>query len=95
MCSSDLFRSELWERAFADCGLDATELATRTIPYAEPLPWDHLDAGPSKEFLVDESERARSEVGTHHCFDQSCHACGVDAKECFDLKRAMAAMPRA
>ncbi|HET6162469.1 MAG TPA: TIGR03960 family B12-binding radical SAM protein [Planctomycetota bacterium] len=88
------FRPELWERAFADCGLDATALATRTIPYEEPLPWDHLDAGPSKEFLVDESERARAETGTHHCFDESCHACGVDAKECFDLKRAMAAMPR-
>src|SRR5262245_41471460 len=88
------FRPDLWERAFADCGLDAAALATRTIPYSEPLPWDSLDAGPSKEFLVDESERARAEVGTHHCFDQTCHACGVDAKECFELQRAMALVPR-
>jgi radical SAM family uncharacterized protein len=89
------FRPDLWERAFADVGLDANELATRTIPYSEPLPWDPLDAGPTKEFLVEESERARAEVGTHHCFDQTCHACGVDAKECFDLKRAMPLLPRA
>jgi radical SAM family uncharacterized protein len=90
---SEHLRFDLWQRAFAETGIDAVELATRTIPYDEALPWDHLDAGPDKEFLIDESRRARDAVATHHCFDASCHQCGVDAKECFDLKRAMPLLP--
>ncbi len=92
---SEHLRFDLWQRAFADVGLDPVALATRTIPYDEPLPWDILDAGPSKDFLIDESQRARRELATPHCFDRTCHACGVDAKECFDLKRAMPLLPMA
>src|SRR5262249_17801979 len=57
---SEHFRSDLWRRALADSGLDFEGLATRTIPYDEPLPWDMLDAGPSKDFLREESEKARA-----------------------------------
>jgi len=92
---SEHFRFDLWQRAFADVGLDAARLAARTIPLHEPLPWDHLDAGPSKDFLQDEARRAHAELATPHCFDHTCHACGVDAKECFDLKRAMPLLPMA
>ncbi len=83
------FRFDLWQRAFTGHGLDLEALATRTIPYEEALPWDHLDAGPSREFLLEDSKKARAERTTENCFGERCNRCGVDARDCFDLKHAM------
>jgi radical SAM family uncharacterized protein len=82
----------IWARAFEDTGLDPLALATRTIPYDEPLPWDHLDAGPNRKFLRKESEKARAERTTPHCFAETCNACGLVVKECFDIKHQIARM---
>jgi hypothetical protein len=86
-------RPDLWKQAFADVGLDLEALACRTIPYEEPLPWDHLDAGPSKAFLLEDSRKARAEVTAPGCFGKTCNHCGVDVVDCFDLKHAMPALP--
>jgi radical SAM family uncharacterized protein len=89
---SEHFRLDLWKQAFAEQGIDPQVEATRTIPYDEPLPWEMLDAGPTKEYLVDESKKARAERATQNCFGEQCNRCGVDVKDCFDLKHAMPAM---
>lgn len=89
------FRPELWRQAFAECGVDAAHEATRTLPYDAALPWDMIDAGPSKEYLIEESRRARAETSTQNCFGTACNRCGVDVKDCFDLKHAMPVLPRA
>ena len=89
------FRLDAWQAAFAEHGLDLEAEATRSIPYEQPLPWDMIDAGPSKEYLVAESEKARAERSTQNCFGEACNRCGVDVKDCFDLKHAMPQLARA
>ena len=89
------FNVERWRQAFADCGIDWAAEVTRSWSFDEPLPWDGLDAGPSKEYLVAEAQKARSERATQNCFGAACNKCGVDTKDCFDLKHAMPLLPMA
>ncbi len=89
---SEMINLDVWEQAFKETGLDAEALACRTIPYDEALPWDHLDAGPSKKFLQEDSEKARAEETEHHCFGNTCNTCGVDVQDCFEIKRAIPSM---
>lgn len=41
-----------WLAVFAQQGLDPAFYAHRTRPFDEVLPWDHLDYGVSKAFLI-------------------------------------------
>ena len=63
-------------RVFADCGLDPSFYANRRRSYEEILPWDHLDYGVSKAFLIKESRRALEEQTTPNC-RQHCSGCGA------------------
>ena len=48
---SEHFKFDLWQRAFAECGIDPDQyLKARGID--EPLPWDHIQTGISKEALL-------------------------------------------
>ncbi len=48
---SEHFKFEIWQKAFAECGIDPGEyLASR--PIDQPLPWDYIDTGVSKEALL-------------------------------------------
>ena len=89
---SEHFRFDLWTQAFAETGVDPEHYACRTIPYAEPLPWDHLDAGPDGKFLVEESQKARAEHTSANCFGSHCNRCGVDVKDCIEIKGDMKRM---
>ncbi|MBC7765680.1 MAG: TIGR03960 family B12-binding radical SAM protein, partial [Hyphomonadaceae bacterium] len=40
---SEFFNYNKWMEAFLECGIDPHFYATRTRPYAEVLPWDHID----------------------------------------------------
>ncbi len=83
------FDATRWHQAFADCGIDWAAEATRPLEFDDALPWDMLDAGPSKEYLIEEAKKSRAERSTQNCFGAACNKCGVDAKDCFDLKHAM------
>ena len=74
---SECFSLEKWMGVFERCGIDPTFYNQRRRSYDEILPWDHLDYGIRKDFLVRESERARSGVTTRNCFEQ-CAGCGAD-----------------
>jgi radical SAM family uncharacterized protein/radical SAM-linked protein len=70
------FRFDLWQQAFADCGIDpAWYLRERATD--EILPWDHIDCGVSRQFLLDEWQRALSGTATLDCRDGGCTGCGV------------------
>ena len=73
---SDCFRYALWEKAFADCGMDMSFYANRVRDPEEALPWDHIDAGVDKAFLRREYERALQGKTTRDC-RQGCNACGL------------------
>jgi radical SAM family uncharacterized protein/radical SAM-linked protein len=70
------FSPERWHQAFADCGI-RPEWYLRRRSLDEVLPWDHLDCGVTREFLLAERERALGESATGDCRNGRCSACGV------------------
>ena len=72
----ECFDYEKWLEAFMECGLDTAFYASRKREYTEVLPWDHLDYGVTKEFLIKENQLAHSAVTTNNC-RQQCAGCGA------------------
>ncbi|OEU75467.1 MAG: B12-binding domain-containing radical SAM protein, partial [Desulfuromonadales bacterium C00003107] len=70
------FRFDLWQQAFADCGIDP-EWYLRERATDEILPWDHIDCGVSRQYLLDEWQQALSGTATVDCRDGGCTNCGV------------------
>jgi radical SAM family uncharacterized protein/radical SAM-linked protein len=74
---SDHLQYETWQGAIETCGIDVDFFTTRVRDLSEPLPWDHIDAGVSKDFLRQEWERALEGLETPDCRDGECSLCGV------------------
>ncbi len=62
--------------ALAACGLTPEEYL-RERAEDEPLPWDHLDCGVSRAFLLRERKRALEAKTTADCRYEACAGCGV------------------
>ena len=73
---SEYFRKDAWEEAFAETGIDVSFYACRKRSTDEILPWDFLDIGVTKKFLIREWERAQKETVTPNCKMQ-CSGCGA------------------
>ncbi len=73
---SEHFDPAQWERAMTAHGLTAAFYANRNRPNDEHLPWDHIDIGVTKEFLMKEREKAYASQTTPHCRLQ-CSGCGA------------------
>lgn len=71
----DQFRYDKWMEAFEEAGIDPAFYANRRRDYDEILPWDHLDYGISKTFLISENKKAHESVTTPHCRIK-CAGCG-------------------
>lgn len=65
-----------WLEAMEECGLDPAEFIGAR-PLDAPLPWDHLEAGVSPEFLLRERERAMRGRSTDDCRYGACRQCGA------------------
>ncbi len=91
-------KPEAWNQAFAERGLDPDWYARRPRPIDEVFPWDHIDIGVTKKFLLQDflwSADGKTRVDCReHCF-----ACGIlpkykvmrmntpgDAWECPEVK---------
>ena len=86
----DQFRYDMWMEAFEEAGLDPAFYANRRRDYDEILPWDHLDYGISKKFLVNENKKAHESITTPHCRIQ-CAGCGaskINGGKCDALSKA-------
>ena len=70
------FRFETWLEAFRLCGLDPAFYATRVRPFDEVLPWDVIDAGVTKEYLLREWRKAENTETTRDC-RKGCNGCGL------------------
>ena len=57
-------------------GVDIDALAERELDMAAPLPWQHLDMGVTKEYMLRELENSNKGKFTPMCFD-NCRRCGV------------------
>ena len=74
---SELFNFPQWLSAFRLADVSPEWYAHRRFSYDDALPWDHLDPGVSKEFLIQEHKRALAGVTTSDCRTGSCAACGL------------------
>lgn len=73
---SESFRYDIWKEAFAETGVDMEFYTLRERDTDEILPWDFIDAGVSKEFMIREWKQAKAETVTPNC-RQRCSGCGA------------------
>lgn len=72
----EYFDFDTWLRTFDECGIDPDFYTARERDYEEVLPWEHIDIGVTKEFLMRENEKAKQAQTTPNC-RQQCSGCGV------------------
>jgi len=69
------FKYDLWMAAFEKNEIDPLFYTDRERSLSELLPWDFIDAGITKEFLVNEFEKAKAALTTPNC-RLKCSNCG-------------------
>lgn len=72
----EYFDFEKWMQAFRDNNINPDFYAQRKIDHSEILPWDHIDVGVSKNFIMKEHDRAYEGVTTPSCREK-CSGCGA------------------
>lgn len=74
---TECFDFARWQEAFARAGLDPAFYAYRRYRYEDVLPWDHIDAGVSREYLIREHKKALAGLTTPDCREGRCAGCGL------------------
>ncbi|MDK2888783.1 MAG: hypothetical protein PWP72_1661 [Thermoanaerobacter sp.] len=74
---SECFDFEKWQEAFRLAGINPARYAYRRYAYDDLLPWDHIDAGVSRKYLVLEHKRAMEGKATPDCRTGVCPGCGL------------------
>ena len=73
---SEYYKNDVWMQTFEECGINPDFYTTRERRDDEIFPWDFLDCGVTKEFLLQEWHRAKQETITPNCRMQ-CNGCGA------------------
>ena len=73
---SDLFQFDIWKQAIDDLGIE-TDNYLGEKDMNDALPWDNIDCGITKEFLVEEYEKSLDAELTEDCRSAGCYQCGV------------------
>ncbi len=73
----EFFDYPTWLDAFRACGVDINYYTTRGFGEDEILPWDPIDVGVRKDFLLRERHRAYESKVTPDC-RQGCAGCGAN-----------------
>ena len=73
----EYFRYDLWQDAFAKCGVDPDFYTVRGYDEGELLPWDMIDVGVTKSFLLRERKQAYADRVTPDC-RHGCAGCGAN-----------------
>lgn len=76
---SEHFKAEIWKKAFEASGIKPEFYAFRERPSEELLPWEHIDCGVSKAFLMKEREKAYKAATTDDC-RHGCSGCGINSR---------------
>lgn len=71
------FEFEKWLLAFENAGINFRDYAEKEFSYDDYLPWDYVNIGVSKEFLIKENEKAKIQDLTSDCRD-NCNVCGMN-----------------
>ena len=73
----EYFRYDIWQDAFRKCGVDPDFYTVRGYGEDEVLPWDTIDVGVAKAFLLRERHRAYDGRVTPDC-RHGCAGCGAN-----------------
>ena len=73
---TDHFDYDKWIAALEKSGLDLDFYVYRTRSTDEILPWDFIDAGVTKAFMLRELKQAKAEIVTPNC-KAACSGCGA------------------
>jgi radical SAM family uncharacterized protein/radical SAM-linked protein len=76
---SEHFVWSRWEESLQELGLDLNDQC-RSRDVLETLPWDSIDYGVSKKFLLQEKQKAYQAQVTSDCREVGCQGCGADCK---------------
>ena len=72
----EYFDYNLWLEAFEECKIDPDFYTKRFRPEDEIFPWDFIDVGVTKEFMLREWKTALGEIVTPYC-RMRCSGCGA------------------
>lgn len=78
---SEYFHYDKWQKAFEDNNLDMEFYIRRERAEDELFPWDFIDIGVTKEFMLKEYHNSKEEVVTPNC-RSSCQGCGAMKFQC-------------
>lgn len=73
----EYFHYKVWMDAFDTCGIDPNFYTIRGYAEDEILPWDTIDVGVTKRFLLRERKQAYKGLITPDC-RQGCSGCGAN-----------------
>ena len=73
---SEFFKPELWNEVIAENGIDVSFYTTRERLEDEIFPWDFIDIGVTKKFLLNEWKKAKEGEITKNC-KAGCSGCGA------------------
>lgn len=73
---SEYYHNDVWLKTFEECGVDPDFYTTRQRAETEIFPWDFIDCGVTKQFLLREWHRAQQAVVTPNC-RAACQGCGA------------------
>lgn len=74
---SEHFKFSVWMDAFERAGISPEFYTARKRSLEEYLPWDHIDSGVNKEYLIKEANRAYEGITTAACQIGKCKQCGA------------------
>ncbi|MCX4328122.1 MAG: TIGR03960 family B12-binding radical SAM protein [Lachnospiraceae bacterium] len=78
---TEYFRPDVWDMAFKDNNLDMEFYLRRERAEDELFPWDFIDIGVTKEFLLEEYHNSKAGIVTPNCRSQ-CQGCGAAKFQC-------------
>ena len=73
----EFFKLDVWIKSFEECGIDMLFFANRQLPTDEITPWEHLDYGVEKNYLINEFNKATDASTTEPC-NLKCSGCGAN-----------------
>ena len=78
---SEYYKNDVWIQCFEDCGVDIGFYTTRERADDEIFPWDFIDCGVTRQFLLREWKKAQAGIVSPNCQEQ-CQGCGVGTFRC-------------
>lgn len=78
---SEYYKNNVWLETFDECNISTDFYTTRERNEDELFPWDFIDCGVTKRFLLNEWNKAKQGIVTDNC-KSKCSGCGSARFDC-------------